>query len=232
MLHQLRNRNFYLMVSGDMVLFVMAHAGAYLIRFDFKLTAGILNQILSLLPVLVPVKTVTFLSLGLYRGMWRYSSLSDVWKLLKATILSSLVIVSVILFLQHFHGYSRGVFVIDAGLTFLFTGSLRIAVRLLYHEGFLKKTKRPDIASRSRSNGKPVILVGAGDAGEKTFRELADNPSLKYRVVGFVDDDQRKKGRLIHGVPVRGTVAECPALLPNSEPRKSSLPSQARQDLR
>jgi len=86
MLHQLRNRNFYLMVSGDMVLFVMAHAGAYLIRFDFELTAGILNQILSLLPVLVPVKTVTFLSLGLYRGMWRYSSLSDVWKLLNRSL--------------------------------------------------------------------------------------------------------------------------------------------------
>jgi FlaA1/EpsC-like NDP-sugar epimerase len=213
MLQQLRNRNFYLMVSGDMVLFVLAHAGAYLIRFDFELSAGILNQILSLLPVLVLVKTVTFLYLGLYRGMWRYSSLSDVWKLLKATILSSLVIVSVILFLQHFHGYSRGVFVIDAGLTFLFTGGLRIAVRLLYHEGFLIKTERPDIDSWSRSNGKPVILVGAGDAGEKTFRELMDNPSLKYRVVGFVDDDQGKRGRLIHGVPVRGPVAELPRLV-------------------
>ena len=213
MLHQLRNLNFCLMVLGDMVLFVMAHAGAYLIRFDFELSADILNQIVSLLPILVPVKTVTFLYLGLYRGMWRYSSLSDVRKVLKATILSSLVIVSVILFFQNFHGYSRAVFVIDAGLTFLFTSSLRIAVRLVYHVGFFEKTKRPDIASWSRSNRKPVILVGAGDAGEKSFRELVDNPSLKYRVVGFVDDDQRKRGRMIHGVPVRGSVADLPRLV-------------------
>ena len=213
MLHQLKNLNFYLMVLGDMVLFVMAFAGAYFIRFDFEFSADILNQIISILPILVPVKTVTFLSLGQYRGMWRYTSLSDVWKLLRATILSSLVIISVILFLQRFQGYSRGVFIIDAGLTFLFTGGLRIAIRSLFHVGFLKKTERPDIASWSRPDRKPVILVGAGDAGEKSFRELMDNPSLKYRVVGFVDDDQRKRGRLIHGVPVRGTVAELPRLV-------------------
>ena len=210
MFSQLRNLNFYLMVLGDMVLFVLAFVGAHLVRFDFELSADMVSQIVSLLPILVPAKTITFCFFGLYRGMWRYSGIFDVWRLLKAMVLSSLVIVSIILFFYRFQGYSRGVFLIDAGLTFLFTGGLRIGIRFLYNENLFKKTKGDDVAFWSRSGRKAVILVGAGDAGEKTYRELVENNSLKYKVVGFVDDDQRKRGCLIHGVPVKAPVSRLP----------------------
>lgn len=210
MFSQLRNLNFYLMVLDDMVLFALAFVGAHLVRFDFEFSANMLSKVVSLLPILVPAKTIIFFFLGLYRGMWRYSGISDVWRLLKATVLSSLVIVSIILFFYRFQGYSRGVFLIDAGLTFLFTGGLRIVIRFLYNENLFKKTKGHHVAFWSRSGRKSVILVGAGDAGEKTYRELVENNSLKYKVVGFVDDDQRKRGCLIHGVPVKAPVSRLP----------------------
>ena len=213
MMTQMKNRNFYLMLVTDMCLFALAFSGAYLIRFDFGLSTDMRVQIAYLLPVVVPVKTLTFLFMGLYRGMWRYSSLSDMWNLLKATALSSLLIFSAVLFLHRFSGYSRCVFIIDGVLTFLFTGGLRVMIRFLYHEGFLQKTDHFDNGLRSRPEKKPVILVGAGDAGEMTFREIMDNPSLKSRVVAFVDDDPAKKGRLIHGVPVRGAVSDLPRLV-------------------
>jgi FlaA1/EpsC-like NDP-sugar epimerase len=201
------------MVVGDMVLFALALFGAYLLRFDCSFSEEMFRQTLGLLPVLVPVKASVFFGFGLYRGMWRYSSLCDIRGLLKATVLSTLLIISVILFLHHFHGYSRGIFLIDAALTFLFTGGLRIGIRFLYHEGFFGKTNGNGTLSRSRLKGKHVILVGAGDAGEMTFRELMENPSMHYQVVGFADDDRRKQGRLIHGVPVRGPVTHLQRLV-------------------
>src|SRR5664280_3040632 len=53
---------------------------------------------------------------------------------------------------------------------------------------------------------KKVLIIGAGDAGEKMLREIMDNNALHYDVVGFVDDDMEKHGRTIHGIPVLGTV--------------------------
>jgi len=212
MFRQLKNRNFYFMVLGDMVLFALAFVGAYFVRFDLSLVGDILRQSLGVLPFVVLVKTATFFAFGLYRGMWRYSSLSDAWRLLRATILSSLVIICGILFVHHFHGYSRGVFVIDAGLTFCFAGALRIAIRLLYHHGFLQKTDHIDTASWSRPDTKRVMVIGAGDAGEMALREMLDNRGRENEVVGVVDNDPKKKRRLIHGVPVRGTIDDLPHL--------------------
>jgi FlaA1/EpsC-like NDP-sugar epimerase len=53
---------------------------------------------------------------------------------------------------------------------------------------------------------KRLLIIGAGDSGEKMLREIRDNPRLDYEVVGFLDDDPEKKGMSIHGVPVLGSV--------------------------
>jgi len=212
MLQQLRNWHFYLMVAGDMVLFVLSLVVAYLIRFDFALTEEMFRQSLCLIPLVVLVKTVSFFSFGLYRGMWRYSSLSDVWRLFQATVFSSLVIVCSILFVHHFHGYSRGIFVIDAGLTFLLTSGLRFSIRLLHYHGVFCEVNSVDIIPSAGLDKKRVMLIGAGDAGEMTLRELLDNRAKKYEIVGIVDDDPNKRKRLIHGIPVRGTIDDLPHL--------------------
>ncbi len=211
-LSQLKNKNFYIMVLVDISLFVFALFGAYLVRFDFIINDRDLHQIIYLMCWIIPIKTICFFSFGLYKGMWRYSSINDMWKLLKATFFSSLIIVSVLLYVCHFHGYSRGVFLIDAMLTFILTGAFRLGVRFLYNKGFIFKQE-----GNSRFYGlnkkKSTVIIGAGDAGEMALREILNNPFSRYEVVGFVDDDITKKGRSIHGITVLGTIDELPRIV-------------------
>src|SRR5262249_8881905 len=63
-------------------------------------------------------------------------------------------------------------------------------------------------SSRRASNqGTPVLLYGAGSGGVAGVRELFDNPQAEMRPIGFIDDDLRKTGRLVSGLPVLGSEA-------------------------
>ena len=129
---QLKNYKFYVILFGDIVIFILAHIFAYLGRFEFSLTPEIIGQIKTVLIWLVPLKLMVFLIFGLYRGMWRYTGIRDLWLLLQATIVSSLLIIAIIFYTNKFVGYSRTVFVADGILTFLLVGGKRVLVRSLF----------------------------------------------------------------------------------------------------
>jgi FlaA1/EpsC-like NDP-sugar epimerase len=64
---------------------------------------------------------------------------------------------------------------------------------------------------------KRVLIVGAGDAGEKILREIFDNRQLNYKVIGFIDDDPQKQNRTIHGMPVLGYIEDLTMILDKRE---------------
>ncbi len=203
MWHSFRNIKFYFMLAADLVLFALAFYCAYLFRFDFGLSEFRLTQYLELLKYVLSIKVAVFFGLGLYRGMWRYTSLSDIWKIFEATFLQSVILVTVVLYKFGFGGFSRGIFIIDWILAFLFTGGLRICIRSAYSlQG----------APKGETNGPMrnlrLLIIGAGRAGEKITREIKENPALRYDQVGFVDDDPAKQGRTMHGKPVLGQVSD------------------------
>ncbi|NTU74258.1 polysaccharide biosynthesis protein, partial [Candidatus Roizmanbacteria bacterium] len=134
----------------------------------------------------------------LYNGMWRYTGLRDLQNIIKAVFISSATIVSIMLFVNRFQGFSRAVFVMDAIICLLFLCTSRISIRFL-----LQHTRSQQKVKTKRK--KRLLLIGAGDAAEKAVREIADNPRLPYEVVGFVDDNPTKTGMRIHGIPVLGT---------------------------
>jgi len=211
MLRQLKNRHFYVISICDLMLFAAALFGAYMCRFDFDPAEARLEQVVRLLPLVIPMKFAVFYAFGLYEGMWRYTSLKDLYKLIRASLLSSLILFAVILFVYRFEGYSRGVFVFDGILTLFFTGGIRFLIRAMYEKGFYGNPTPGDEELedlRKPLKEKRMLLVGAGDAAEKTFREITHNPSLASRVVGFVDDEPSKHGRSIHGVPVLGKIGQ------------------------
>jgi UDP-GlcNAc:undecaprenyl-phosphate GlcNAc-1-phosphate transferase len=132
--------------------------------------------------------------MGVYRGLWRYTSMSDLIVFAKAVVLSSVTSLLLLLFLFRFEGYSRKVFVIDAVLMFLFLAGSRLAFRVF----------RQVLPAISKNGGRRVLIYGAGDGGELLLRELQNNRDLHLSPIGFLDDDPAKSGKVIHGLRVFG----------------------------
>ncbi len=207
---QFKNPNFYLMVITDVLLFTVALYLSYFFRFDFNFANINFEQIGNLLFWILPLKVVIFFSIGLYRGMWRYTSVRDFWLLAQACLLSTIIVMMTILMINRFAGYPRSVFIADGIITFVLAGGARMAIRSFFA---VLSNQVTDMNPSLMTKLTRVLIIGAGDAGEKILRETIDNYKLNYEVVGFIDDDPQKQGRTIHGVRVLGTVERLPKIL-------------------
>jgi len=213
MLQSLRNPKIYVMILADLLLFSLSLLAAYAFRFDFNLSSEALRQILAVLRWTLPLKCLVFYFFGLYHGMWRYSGLSDALRLFQATALSTLTVAGALLFWHRFAGYSRAVFLLDGILTFLLAGGARVAIRYFFSLRLQNKSRSLwRLPWKKGKNQKKVLIVGAGNAGEKILREIMDNPDLPYDVLGFLDDDPAKWNCTVHGVPVLGGIDLLPAI--------------------
>jgi UDP-GlcNAc:undecaprenyl-phosphate GlcNAc-1-phosphate transferase len=176
----------------DVVLITLAYWSAYAINFQPGNPAW--NLFIRTLPVLVFIKMSSFLVTGIYRGLWRYTGVSDLIVFAKGVALSSVVSLLVLLFAFRFEGFSRKVFLIDAVLMFLFLAGSRLAFRFFRHL----------LPAVTKQNGRRVLIYGAGDGGELLLRELRNNGELQLWPIGFLDDDPAKSGKVIHGLRVFG----------------------------
>ncbi|MDQ3652225.1 MAG: glycosyl transferase [Acidobacteriota bacterium] len=179
----------------DVVLIILAYYGAYALLFGSLAESGTRQLFLQTVPVLVFIKMAAFLVTGVYRGIWRYTSIDDLIVFAKAVALGSLGSVLTILFAFRFQGFSRTVFVIDGMLLLMMLAGSRMAFRL-----FRQILPTP----RASGVGRRVLIYGAGDAGDLLLREILNNPRLRYEPVGFVDDDPLKAGKVVHGFRVFG----------------------------
>jgi len=233
-------KNFLIVLFADVLLLAVAFIGAHLIRFEFNIPLYFLSLMKRILPWVLLVKLGCFYFFGLYRGMWRYTSIVELLNIIKATTVSSILIVSFILFKSRFIGYSRSVFIIDFCLSILFICGFRISVRLFF-EYFSKEQPSPidflsvlKLFSKRIKDSKNLIIIGAGDCGEKIYREIRDNASLRYNVVGFLDDSQTKIGRTIHGIPVFGRIDDVITIIKkvNADEGLIAIPSAHGEQMR
>lgn len=178
----------------DAILITLSYYAAYVFLFGSFETSGNWDIFVGTLPMLVVLKLFAFLVAGVYRGLWRYTSIADLITFAKAVITGSVLSILAVLLLYRFEGFSRAVFVLDAMiLLFALVGS-RLAFRLIR-----------EVLPVSHSNeGRRVLIYGAGDGGEMVLREFRNNSELKYIPVGFIDDDDRKHGKVINSLKVFG----------------------------
>lgn len=176
----------------DVVLVSLAY------YFAFNLVLGPIENteswglFIKSLPVVIVLKIGAFLIAGVYRGLWRYTSVSDFFTFTKGVALGSALSVLALLLLYRFQFYSRTVFVVDALLLLFGLIGSRMAFKLI----------RQAIPLPMHIEGQRALIYGAGDGGEMVLRELRNNPSWNYLPVGFIDDDPLKIDKIIHGLKV------------------------------
>ena len=226
-------------------LVILAHIAAFAASLAFSFLVAnnmqfqqewLVEQYPFLLLFFLAVKLPVFGFFKQYRGWWRYVSISDLLGILRASLVSTLIIVA-IWFVVMLHipavrhalppgiaDVSQGVFMADLFGTILLPAGLRMIIRL-YHEEFRTVEGR---------RLKRFLIVGAGNAGEALLREIHRMPVIQYDVVGFIDDDPVKQGINIHGIPVLGTVEQLPTICKerNIEEIAIAMPSATRQQLR
>jgi len=237
---RLLRKNFFLILSLDVLLLACAWYGAYLVRFEFNIPQQFFKSFKVVLPLILIVKIISFYFFDLYRGMWRYTSIADLLNVIKATSISSLLVISLVLFSTSFIGFPRSVFVIDWCLSILFISGFRLGVRLYFEHESKRKPWRAALetlfgSSRRKIPGsKNLVIIGAGDCGEKIYREIRDNAALRYNVVGFLDDNPAKVGMKIHGIPVVGYIEDIEVAARNlgADEALIAIPSASSQEMR
>jgi FlaA1/EpsC-like NDP-sugar epimerase len=193
----------YTVFLHDLLMIPLAWLGAYWLRFNLDgIPAEFWQQALRMLPLVLVVQGCLFWYFGLYRGVWRFASMPDLVRILKATLTGVAVAAAVIFFLTRLQGVPRSVFVLDAILLVLLLGAPRFVYRW---------TKDRRLYGQEVKN---VLIVGAGQAGEMLVRDLLRDPLHAYRPVAFVDDAAAKVGKDVHGVRVAGTCDVIPVLAP------------------
>jgi len=213
---------------------------AHLIRFDFIIPQQYSILLYRMLPFVLIIKIISFYFFDLYRGMWRYTSIADLFNIIKASSLSILIIVSFILFSTRFQGFSRSVFIIDWCFTILLISGYRLFIRLYFEYStkdrpkIISMWKALGIFNRKGADNKRLLIIGAGNCGEKIYREIHDNARLQYSVVGFLDDDPAKLGKKIHGVPVLGYIRDIKKVINKTRANEAliSIPSTNSQQMR
>ena len=201
-------KNIWLFLSADIFIIGASLYLSYALRFDFAIPSHYFNDLGYVFIILLFSKISSFLFFKLYQGMWRFTSISDLINVLKSTFIASLFSISVILLVLGSNAVPRTVLLIDYMLTTIGIAAVRASVRI-YSTKFVVGNGRNKQKNKSTSKIKTrLLLLGAGSSGEKIIREVKENPSSTYRIVGLLDDDPSKISTTIHSIPILGKIED------------------------
>ena len=190
------------LVFIDLLAVVISFFGAFLLRFDFSLPGEYNSFYLVWLPVFIVIKLASFYFFGLYKVIWRFTSVWELLNIIKSVSLSTVLIIISLWFSSGFDGFPRSILLLDFMLTLLTIAATRVSVRI-YFSHFYNRPLASEMSSK-----KKLLLIGAGKTGEKIAREIINTPASPYAIAGFIDDDPNKENALLHGYKVLGTVAD------------------------
>ncbi len=168
---------------------------SYWLRFNLgSIPAAFQHSLLRLIFLALPIQAGFFWYSGLYRGLWRFASIPDLVRIVKAAVLGTLLLICVSALTTRLAGVPRSIFFLYPFLLITGLSLSRITYRWYKdHHLFFREKK-----------GIRTIVIGAGRAGEMLVRDI--NHREEYQAVAFVDDNEQLHGREIHSIPVVGSI--------------------------
>ncbi len=193
-------------VLVDFAIICASFLAAYLLQVGGSGTPVQRDVFLAALPVLLGVRYVLYVIFQIYRRVWRFADVRDIAALAIATALAAPIALGIVAATRSLQDFPPEVFLVDALICAAVVAASRLTVRLL-----------PRLAALVRRDEQVrVLIVGAGRSGRMLVRELQETPG--QRVVGFVDDNARVRGRRVHGVKVLGALDEARRILEAARP--------------
>ncbi len=185
---------------------VMLVAGSFLVllalRFDGNIPSKYQTRLFAFLPVIILVHLGSNLAWGLYGQIWKHASVAEARRIVFAGATAG----ALIFLVNPTRAFPvpRSVALLGAFLATMVMGAARFQGRLRRRSG----SASPDVKAATR-----VAVVGAGDAGASIVREMRRQAETDRVPVAIVDDDPRKQGRSMLGVPVVGDIANLPEVV-------------------
>ena len=201
----LGNRQFLLL---DAIIFMLTPLVSVIIRLDNlalleKYTLGLVIATI----VFLVIKLSIFITNDLYKHYWRYASIDELIKITVLTIAAIILEVLVFAVLEYIWSVRlipRSLPLLDGILSFILVGGTRFSIRAAERN----KQKKTQFSRRDR-----VLIVGAGNGGVSLLREMQRSPQLGFKPFAFIDDDSKKLGLSIRGIPVAGNRYQIPEIV-------------------
>jgi len=179
----------------DLVLINLAYILALLIRFEGVVDTRFINYLSRYLDYAVYItilKLAIFTYFKMYKTIWRHASVLELYSIVTAIVLSNAAVLGFLYIWQA--NLPRSVYILTTLIDMTFIGGLRFSFRAIGH----------NMANINKKMMKRVMIVGAGDAGVMVVREYRNHLQLNSKPVVLIDDDVKKQGKVINGVPVVG----------------------------
>ncbi len=181
----------------DLVTCFISLIIAYLVRFNFSIPDIAIEDFPLVFSVVLGVRAISFVISKTYKGIVKHTSSKDSQRIFAAITIGSIAFVLVNLLF--YYGINNkfpipfSIIVIDYMASLFLMITLRVLFKALYTEIINPY--------REKSN---VIIFGAGESGIITKRTLDRDAGLKYKVLAFIDDDAKKSGKTLEGIPILG----------------------------
>jgi len=197
------NRRAALAFLHDVAMAALSFAFSFYLRIGGEFLSYEPRLTLFYGSVFTAIAAAVFLMTGLYRGIWRYASLPDLFNITRAATLTVLIFLPVMFLITRLETYPRSTLFINWLVLIALLGGPRLSYRLFKDRGLdhvLEQRLGPQIV--------PVLLISAREGADTFIRETMRDPNAVYRVVGMLADTQARVGRQIYGVRVLGTIDE------------------------
>ncbi|MGR8929082.1 MAG: polysaccharide biosynthesis protein [Gammaproteobacteria bacterium] len=186
----------------DLLMVPLAWFAAYWFRFNLdEIPDEYFYPALLFSPVVIGLQVSAYWTFGLYRGVWRFSSMPDLVRITKAVLAGSFSMVGFLFLFNRLEGLPRSVIPLYVLILLAFLCIPRFVYRFWKEKAFVERV------------GQRALIVGAGSAGEMLVRDFLSNPNSGYIPVIFADDQPSKFRREIRGIRVAGRVDQLPELI-------------------
>jgi FlaA1/EpsC-like NDP-sugar epimerase len=196
-----KNLKILLAFLHDSFVVIFSWFLAYTLRFNFGIPDEHIESLFKVLPIVLLFFTSSFYFIGLYRGIWRFTSITDLRRIIISVFFANFIFIFFLFMYKEIGMIPRSVLVIHPLLIILIMGGSRFVYRT-FNEHQLYGLKA--------SIGEPVIIIGSGQNAIALTKEL--NLTKEWRVVGVLSNDESLLGRELGGARVLGAINELPML--------------------